>query len=146
MSIIVLIPASSCRLWILQLPFQSQNFIVPSLAQLTITSFVYWMILVMCEMCSFGRFLIRLPVVISHIFIILSSPALNKVVLSWSKHMVQMKSKCPVNVFKHAELYFLVNDQTFMVLSELPEIRVWPVDVHYRHNTSLMWPLKFFMF
>ena len=52
--------------------------------------------------------------------------------------MVQMKSKCPVNVFKHAELYFLVNDQTFMVLSELPEIRVWPVDVHYRHNTSLM--------
>ena len=60
--------------------------------------------------------------------------------------MVQMKSKCPVNVFKHAELYFLVNDQTFMVLSELPDIRVWPVDVHYRHNTSLMWPLKFFMF
>ena len=142
----VLMPASSWRLWILQLPFQSQNLIVPSLAQLTITSFVYWMILVMCEMCSFGRFLIRLPVVMSHIFIILSRPALNKVVLSCSKHMVHMKSKCPVRVFKHAELYFLVNDQTLMVLSELPEIRVWPVDVDYRHNTSLIWPLKFFMF
>ena len=130
MSIIVLIPASSCKLWILQLPFQSQNLIVPSLAQLTITSFVYWKILVMWEMCSLGRFRIKLPVVMSHIFIILSRPALNSVVLSCKRHMVQIKSKCPVRVFKQAELYFLVNDQTFMVLSELPEIRVWPVDVH----------------
>ena len=129
-NIIVLIPASSCKLWMLQLPFQSQNFIVPSLAQLTITSFVYWMIFVICEMCSFGKFRIRLPVVMSHIFIILSRPALNNVVLSCKRQIVQMKSKWPVRVFRQAELYFFVNDHTLIVRSELPEIKVWPVDVH----------------
>lgn len=35
-----------------------------------------------------------------------------------------MKSKCPVKVFKQAELYFLVSDHTFIVLSELPDIKV----------------------
>lgn len=145
-SIIVLIPAYICRLWMLQFPFQSQNFIVPSFAQLTITYFVYCMILVMWEICSLGKFLIKFPVVMSHIFIILSRPPLNNVVLSWSKHIVQIKSVWPVNVFKQAELYFLVKLQTLIVRSELPEIKVFPVDVHYKHNTSLIWPLKFLIF
>ena len=122
----------------LQFPFQSQNFIVPSFAQLTITSFVYWIIFVMCEMCSFGKLRIKFPLVMSHIFIVLSSPALNKVVLSCSKQIVQIKSKWPVNVLRHAELYFFVSDHTFIVRSELPEINVWPVDVHSRHSTSLI--------
>ncbi len=145
-SIIVLMPASNWRLWIELFPFQSQNFIVPSFAQLTITSFVYWIIFVMCEICSFGRFRIKFPVVMSHILIILSKPPLNNVVLSCSKQIVQMKSKCPVNVFKQAELYFFVKLHTFIVLSELPDIKVCPVDVHSRQSTSLMCPLKFLIF
>lgn len=60
----------------------------------------------------------------SHIFIILSNPPENKVVLSFSRQIVQMKSKWPVKVFRHAELYFLVRLQTFIVRSELPEIKV----------------------
>lgn len=145
-NIIVLMPAYIWRLWMLQFPFQSQNFIVPSFAQLTMTYFVCWMILVMWEICSFGKFRIRFPVVMSHIFIILSKPPLNNVVLSWSKHIVQIKSKWPVKVFRHAELYFFVRLHTFMVRSELPDIKVLPVDVHYKHKTSLIWPLKFLMF
>lgn len=49
-----------------------------------------------------------------------------------------MKSKCPVKVFKQAELYFFVKLQTLIVRSELPEMRVLPVDVHYKHKTSLI--------
>lgn len=145
-SIIVLIPASIWRLWMLQFPFQSQNLIVPSLAQLTITYFVYCIILVMWEICSLGKFLMRFPLVMSHILIILSRPPLNKVVLSCNRHIVQIKSKWPVKVFKQAELYFFVRLQTLIVRSELPEIRVLPVDVHYKHKTSLIWPLKFLIF
>jgi len=66
----------------------------------------------------------------SHIFINLSKPALNKVVLSCNKQIVHIKSVCPVNVLRHAELYFFVNDHTFIVRSELPEINVCPVEVH----------------
>lgn len=100
----------------------------------------------MWEMCSLGRLRIKLPLVMSHIFMVLSRPALKRVVLSWSRQIVQMKSRWPVRVLRQAELYFFVRDQTLMVRSELPEIRVWPVDVHSRHRTSLMWPLKFLMF
>ena len=146
MSNIVLTPASNCKEWTLLLPFQSQNLIVPSFAHDTITYFVYCNIFVIWEMCSFGKLRIRLPVVMSHIFIVLSSPPLNNVVLSWRRQIVQIKSKCPVNVLRHAELYFLVKLQTFIVLSELPDMRVLPVDVHYKHKTSLICPLKFFIF
>jgi hypothetical protein len=146
MSNIVLIPASNCKEWTLLLAFQSQNFIVPSFAHDTMIYFVYCKIFVIWEICSFGKLRIKLPVVISHIFIVLSSPPLNKVVLSCRRQIVQMKSKWPVNVFKHAELYFLVKLHTLIVLSELPEISVFPVDVHYKHKTSLMCPLKFLTF
>lgn len=57
-----------------------------------------------------------------------------------------MKSVCPVRVLRHAELYFLVKLQTLMVRSELPDIKVWPLLVHYMHRISLMWPEKFLVF
>ena len=88
----------------------------------------------------------RLPLVMSHIFIDLSSPALRRVTLSCSSTIVQMKSRCPVIVLRQAELYFLVKLHTLIVLSALPEIRVFPVVVHYRQRMSLMWPVKFLVF
>ena len=82
----------------------------------------------------------------SHIFIVLSRPALSRVELSCNSKIVQMKSRCPVIVFRQAELYFLVRLHTFMVLSALPEISVFPVVVQSRHKMSLICPVKFLMF
>ena len=88
----------------------------------------------------------RLPLVMSHIFIDLSSPELRRVTLSCSRTIVQMKSRCPVIVLRQAELYFFVKLHTLIVLSALPEIRVLPVVVHYRQRMSLMCPVKFLVF
>lgn len=88
----------------------------------------------------------RLPVVMSHTLMLLSRPALSSVTLSCSSTMVQMKSRWPVIVFRHAELYFLVRLHTFIVRSALPEISVLPVDVQSRQRISLMWPVKFLIF
>lgn len=144
--IIVLTPTSSCKVCTLAFPFQSQNLTVPSFAQLTITYLVYWRIRVIWDVCSLGKLRIKFPVVISQIFIVLSKPPLKRVVLSCNRHIVQMKSKCPVIVLRHADEYFFVKDHTLTVLSELPDISVFPVDVHYIHKTSLICPLKFLMF
>lgn len=57
-----------------------------------------------------------------------------------------MKSVCPVNVFKQAELYFFVKLHTFIVLSELPDISVWPLLVQSIQSMSLICPEKFFIF
>jgi hypothetical protein len=57
-----------------------------------------------------------------------------------------MKSVCPVKVLRQAELYFFVKLHTLIVRSELPEINVFPLLVHYKHRISLMCPEKFFMF
>ncbi len=97
-------------------------------------------------MCSVGKFLIKLPVVMSHIFIDLSNPADRRVMLSCNKTIVQMKSKWPVIVFRHAELYFFVRLQTFIVRSALPEISVLPVLVQSKQRISLICPVKFLIF
>lgn len=143
---IVLRPDSNWSVCAQAFALKSQNLMVPSLEQLTTTYFAYWMSLVICDVCSVGKFLMRLPTVISHIFIVLSRPALRRVILSWSSTMVQMKSRWPVIVFRQAELYFLVRLQTFIVLSALPETSVFPVLVQSRHNISLICPVKFFVF
>jgi hypothetical protein len=88
----------------------------------------------------------RLPFVISHIFILLSRPALSSVTLSFRRRMVQIKSRWPVIVLRQAELYFLVRLHTLIVLSALPEIKVCPVEVQSKHNISLICPVKFLMF
>lgn len=92
-TIIVLRPDSSCIVWAQALPLKSQNFIVPSFEQLITTSLAYWMSLVMWEVCYVGRFLMRLPLVMSHILMVLSRPALRRVMLSLRRTMVQMKSR-----------------------------------------------------
>ena len=92
----------------------------------------------MWEECSVGRLRIRLPLVMSHIFMVLSRPALKRVTLSWRSKIVQMKSKWPVIVFRQAEEYFLVRLHTFMVLSALPETKVLPVLVQSRQRMSLI--------
>lgn len=143
---IVLTPIYNGRVWAHVLLRKSQNFMLPSFAQLIMISLESCKILVMWEECSVGRFRIKLPVLMSHIFIILSSPPLNTVQSSWSNKIVQMKSVWPVNVLRQAELYFLVKLQTLMVRSELPEIRVLPLLVHSIHNISLMCPEKFLTF
>lgn len=88
----------------------------------------------------------RLPVVMSHIFIDLSRPADKRVMLSCSKTIVQMKSRWPVIVLRQAELYFFVRLQTFIVRSALPEIRVFPVLVQSIQRISLICPVKFLIF
>lgn len=142
----VLSPTSNWRVCAQELLLKSQNFMFPSLAQLIIISLDNWSSFVMWEVCSTGRFLIKLPVLMSHILICLSSPPLKMVQSSWSSRIVQMKSVWPVRVFRQAELYFLVKLQTLIVLSELPDIKVCPLLVHYMHKMSLMCPEKFFMF
>ena len=92
----------------------------------------------MWEECYVGRLRIRLPLVMSHIFMVLSRPALKRVTLSWRSKIVQMKSKWPVIVFRQAEEYFLVRLHTFMVLSALPETKVLPVLVQSRQRMSLI--------
>ena len=100
----------------------------------------------MWEECSVGRFLIRFPLVMSHIFMDLSKPALRRVMLSLRRRMVQMKSRWPVIVLRQAELYFLVSDHNLMVRSALPEISVFPEVVQSRQRISLIWPVKFLIF
>ena len=132
--------------WAQLFPLKSQNFMLPSFPQLIITSLLSCMSLVICEECSVGRFLIKFPVLISHIFIVLSNPPLKSVTSSCRSTIDQMKSVCPVKVFKHAELYFLVKLQTFIVRSALPEMSVCPLLVHYILKISLIWPEKFLIF
>ena len=145
-SSIVLTPTSNWIVCAHTFPLKSQNFILPSFAQLTINSRLSCISFVIWEVCSVGKFRIKFPVFMSHIFIVLSIPPLNKVESSWRSTIDQIKSKWPVSVFRHAELYFFVKLHTLMVLSALPEMRVCPLVVHYRQRISLMCPEKFFTF